>query len=535
MKKRGQKPNSQTYTTVLRGFASSNNPANVERALAVFDSLWNKAEKAPDIIHSNAVLTVCSRNNDLDALWEVAGRLPEYGYGSPDNRTFTIILNAIRMTTLGEIEELDGGSRNAEASEKRAATVREGKRMWLDILYQYKRGRFNIDQPLVSAMGRLLMFGGRQSDYNDVFLLLNQTMGIPLLHMPLHPPGNLTQEDNTPARNGSNELQKDPINEFLQPDTGAQSAPALTEEEEFRDLFKRVSSPSSLNDESRNEEIFNKAGKPKPTNDELTLIMEVCMSRPQSTSIAKEYWRCLTSPPYSISPDRVSIRAYLDLLCRSRSSAETLRFLREQTGNPAIDENIFAIAMVTCQRDIKNHHVFDTATELLQVLKHGSKRTPRRAIDAYVSIVRYATRSDVLEKVVSGSLRNHSRRKESIAELHKDILMKAATCLLSYSRSLANLTTTVPTTSWRQKDYAKPDENHLREIASTLSDVKSLYDRLLAPDLRPFLSEDEEGLCKNEAKYLGAFQHPAPRADHERLQDALKEAKTKTTTAASKS
>src|SRR5436190_852992 len=183
MKKRGRKPNSQTYTILFRGLAhNSSSVKAVRTALSIYESLClPSSDIKPSIIHSNAVLGVCARHNDMDALWEVAGKLPESGYGAPDNRTYTIILNALKITTEREIASLDPKRQPDAVLEKKGAIVREGKRIWADIVSQWRKGQLMVDQPLISAMGRLLMFGGREHDCHDVLALLNQTMGIPIL------------------------------------------------------------------------------------------------------------------------------------------------------------------------------------------------------------------------------------------------------------------------------------------------------------------------------------------------------------------
>jgi len=64
--------------------------------LAVYNSMFApNSAVTPNIIHTNAIINVCARGKDMDALWSVAGRLPERGPGAPDKWTFTTILNAL--------------------------------------------------------------------------------------------------------------------------------------------------------------------------------------------------------------------------------------------------------------------------------------------------------------------------------------------------------------------------------------------------------------------------------------------------------
>src|SRR5438034_2108631 len=120
MKKRGHKPDAHTYTIMLRGFvANIRKPQAVQNALNVYNSMFApNSAVAPNIIHTNAVINVCARGKDMDALWSVAGRLPENGPGAPDKWTFTTILNALASNAQAKASGLHRGHEPEEHDEQ---------------------------------------------------------------------------------------------------------------------------------------------------------------------------------------------------------------------------------------------------------------------------------------------------------------------------------------------------------------------------------------------------------------------------------
>ncbi|KAI4121234.1 MAG: hypothetical protein LQ338_006474, partial [Usnochroma carphineum] len=114
----------------------------------------------------------------MDALWGVAAKLPTRGLGASNNLTFTIILNAIRTVTWQKDKDLpDEGWE--EESLRRQRAVMQGRRMWEEIIPRWRAGDIWIDEELVCAMGRLLLLGSTQRDFDDVLSLAQQVMAIP--------------------------------------------------------------------------------------------------------------------------------------------------------------------------------------------------------------------------------------------------------------------------------------------------------------------------------------------------------------------
>jgi pentatricopeptide repeat protein len=96
MKKRGQLPDARTYTIIFRGCAVSLHPAlAVAEAMRIYNTMLNTDRIKPNTIHLNAVLDVCARAGDIDAMFAIANSANE-GLRLPNNQTFTIILNALR-------------------------------------------------------------------------------------------------------------------------------------------------------------------------------------------------------------------------------------------------------------------------------------------------------------------------------------------------------------------------------------------------------------------------------------------------------
>src|SRR2546423_11074543 len=164
MKKRGHKPDAHTYTIMLRGFAANaRKPQAAQNALAVYNSMFApNSAVTPNIIHTNAVINVCARCKDMDALWSIAGRLPERGTGAPDKWTFTTILNALAGNAQMRASQVQQGRRDKDDGEVDEQVrnafdeaVADGRKLWGDVVERWRRGDLMVDQPLVCAMGRL--------------------------------------------------------------------------------------------------------------------------------------------------------------------------------------------------------------------------------------------------------------------------------------------------------------------------------------------------------------------------------------------
>ncbi len=178
MKKRGQKPDAHTYTILFRGMAKfSHYPHTLTKALSLYHSM--DAENAPvqaNVIHTNAVLKVCARAKDMDALLGVVAKLRRKGLRAPNNLTFTTILNAIRYQAFKPAAIIEA----AQVRTLRQNAITEARKWWVEIIDLWRQGDLWIDEELTCSMGRILLMGDPQ-DVDCVFSLIEQTMNIPRL------------------------------------------------------------------------------------------------------------------------------------------------------------------------------------------------------------------------------------------------------------------------------------------------------------------------------------------------------------------
>jgi hypothetical protein len=188
MKKRAQFPDSYTYTIILRGLSINAHLSGVlSKALSVYHSLSAPNSRVePSIIHTNAALRVCARALDMDALWGIAGKIPESGPQAANATTYLTIINAVRQNLLLDPPK---GETAEETAERRERGIVEGRRLWEGIVARWRNADLKIDEELVCGMGRLLLIGSRPRDWDDVLSLLEQTMDIPRLVPRLGTPG----------------------------------------------------------------------------------------------------------------------------------------------------------------------------------------------------------------------------------------------------------------------------------------------------------------------------------------------------------
>ena len=365
MKKRGQIPDSYTYVLLFRGLASyAHYPQALEKALSIYHSMSSaKSPVRPSVIHTNAVLKVCARANDMDALWGIAAKLPEFGIGAPNNLTWTTILNALQRSALVDTESLEEPE---EKSRRIGKAVLEGRRMWDDIIGRWRKGNMWIDEELVCAMGRLLLIGDKQEDWDDVLSLVEQTMAIPRLKPRLEKSYRETAstsqtrepEGDHPKLGGQDfehggEFQMIPVD---QPDSSGNKVPSFT--------------------------------YTVPGRNTLSLILEACMKM-RTKKLAIHYWALLTDgTKFQIQPDLDNFHAHMRVLRFSRSSEETLELMRN--GMPAAKvkptRTSFWIAMSTCMRDKNNPNVVDSASKILDLMQNELQDPDIRTIRLYLEL-----------------------------------------------------------------------------------------------------------------------------------------------------
>ncbi|KAI9791025.1 MAG: hypothetical protein M1833_001715 [Piccolia ochrophora] len=352
MKKRGQTPDSHTFTILLRGLAQNTQyPAVLTKALSIYHSMRAPtAPIKPSIIHTNAALKVCARARDMDAMWSIAADLPEHGKGAPDAWTWTTILNALRLDALASKRTSSASSGNSDCNVVYKA-INHGRRMWVDIVGKWKDGKIQMDENLVCAMGRILLMSDRPREWDEVLSLVEQTMEIARLVPRL--------ADETPDQSADADLASSE-----EPDvTGIAVRP--------EDFGGKLIKPKLPPKQQGNHPRARATNIARPSTNTISLVISACTEL-QNKSAATAYWQLLTdSTSYGIEPDLDNYAVYLRLLRIMRSSGEATELVCNDMA-PKADMTkavkLFKIALSACARDSNNPNSFGHATRLVDEL-----------------------------------------------------------------------------------------------------------------------------------------------------------------------
>lgn len=400
MKKRGRKPNAATYTVMLKGLAnapphSGLNP--VKTALSIYYSISARNDKVFNVYHTNAMLHVCSVHGDMQAMWKVAGDMPEEGEHSPRATAYTVILNSIRTNCARDIADMAADDA-ARISERRDKALIEGKRVWADIVYRWKSGQLELDGGLVDAMAYLLLEGATDMDCYNALALINQTTGVPIFAqkplvrkrakpIPTEKGRKHTQArkdvDDVPFVDGSGKILNDPDAEPEQPqETEKVEEEEEEEEENFDDIFDPVSTTEG--DKRKGPPLVEFGNK------ELSTVMEVCMTMEQGVRPAKMYWHFLTQEDngYKFELDDGACHQYLRVLRIGRSSRSALDVLRDQMIPKSLAKRkTFHIAVSCARRDRRNINVFMIANEILDLMNDHLLLPNTSALEGYLNLI----------------------------------------------------------------------------------------------------------------------------------------------------
>ena len=338
---------------MLRGYRHNvRKPNAVQQAISVYDSISAaNSSVTASTIHINALLSVCARAGDIDALWKVAGRLPERGPGAPDHITFTTILQGLN----NEVQKraIEQGAREGPGFDPQPLfnqVIEDARKLWLDITARWRRGLLHVDEALVCSMGRLLMLSDNRQSQRDVLNLVHQTMNIAKMSE--------TPEGETAF--GTRESEE--------PEDDAQRPSAIGVPAKVINL----ADPTSKQVGTVNTSVYATPGA-----NTLSMLVETATAL-RELKLGKYYWELLTSAEgqYIIVPDYQNIQAYLRLLRVSRASRAILDVLREsrseEVKNQLMVRGTFVIAMSTCLRDKKNPNVFETASRIMDLMQESS-------------------------------------------------------------------------------------------------------------------------------------------------------------------
>jgi hypothetical protein len=416
MKKRAQPPDAYTYTILLRGLADHTKyPQSLPRALAIYNSMYaENSPVRPSIIHTNAILNVCAYAHDLDAIFEIAAKLPSKGKGAPNLWTFTTIINAITNAARQESEQLrDYNPDNPEKSmEPVRRSVIQGRRMWVDIIGRWRNGEMQVDETIVCAMGRLLLMGKTEEDSDDVLSLVEQTMGIQRKIPRLGDPARKTHI--TQPRALGPTLEASTLEELSEPERVVDTDPTAGDdsavEPEGQDRSTSTSTSLQPFPDSSDRSGFSLDYpngfdpiplKPKnspralarPSNATLSLLVTACTLM-HAPAAAQAYWGLLTSPPYNMTPDSENLHSYLRLLRLARASRLAATLVKDMAtprkggglGIPVLPKT-FRLAMSTCVRDGKNPNAVGHAEKILRLMNERLEEPDLKAMQMYVGVL----------------------------------------------------------------------------------------------------------------------------------------------------
>jgi hypothetical protein len=463
MKKRAQFPDSHTYTILLRGLSiNAQTSGTLEKALVIYHSLFAPNSRTePSIIHTNAVLRVCARALNLDAMWGIAAKIPETGPASANAITYITILNAIRQDAIlgrpsGETED--------EAAARRERSVVEGRRTWEIIINKWRNANLVIDEELVCAMGRLLLVGARPRDWDDVLSLVEQTMDIPRLVPRVDTPER--HQAGVPRLRGPNVLKQFRFDDdHLTPDQSPMRG------DEFLPVSPKNTGGSAA----------NRLAYVLPGNNTLSLVQEACQ-KVVASKAAQGYWDTLTDPgTYKVMPDLENLHHYLRNLRLFRASTTAVKVVEDEIIGRGFEPRpaTFRIAMSTCVRDKNNHNSLNNAGRLLQAMLKKLPDIDARAVSMYATLaIKFplANTQDIVKALTILKPVISSLRLQLSVGGERKTQRGVGTAMLSREARL--------------------------ETYNALCQVYGVYDRLLLSNMIP---EEQTAPFKKERAILSAF------------------------------
>jgi hypothetical protein len=466
MKKRGQTPDAHTYTILFRGLADcAHYPQALSKALSIYHSMdAENAPVKPNVIHTNALLKVCARAKDMDAMLGVVAKLERKGLRAPSNLTFTTILNAIRKQAVEPGALLD----EAQVRAIRRKAIMDARKLWVEIIARWHQGDIWIDEELTCSMGRILLIGEKQ-DVMDVFSLIEQTMNIP----------RMVSHDLTEDRNQ--------LRSPLQVESVGRGERAIVLSDSTNpvvayDEFQVVSPPKPL--------LGRDSAYAKPGRNSLSLVLEALMEVRMKRPLA-EYWNVFTNV-HIVEPDSPNYHSYLRNLRALRASSETVKILL-QMPKSMLEKKTFRIAMAACVRDMNNQTCFSNAGKILDLMQQSLSVLDLPTLHKYMDIAIHASLYTG-EASASGDGRNslYARGRQILRALNR-----LGPCVINVRSALAYNQPPPP----KIKEGSQADTD--REAAFALvREMISAYDKLINHGL---VGQDMHPALKRERSKLAAF------------------------------
>ncbi|KAL8754879.1 MAG: hypothetical protein Q9184_004977, partial [Pyrenodesmia sp. 2 TL-2023] len=399
MKKRAQQPDAQTYTIVLRGLSwHTHLRESLPRALKIYHSMFaENCPIKPNIIHTNTVLKVCALAKDMDALWGVAAKLPTKGIGASNNLTFTIILNALRSISFDYDADVPD-EQEVERDMRRQRAVMEGRRIWEEIIPRWRAGDIWIDEELTCAMGRLLLLGSTELDYDDVLSLAEQTMAVPRQMPRLRNPEELPGPNDPPAITPVNAeteestTQQTRLLEWSPSEDGEQTS-APQETDAISPLSAPAMTPALANVFQPEKSTPSNVPLARPGRNTLSLLLKACIAL-RAVPSAQRYWGLLTSPtgPYNIIPDSENYHQYLRLLRVQRASALAADLITDMHSGELKSQRIlqaktFRIALSCCVRNKNSPSCIAQAQRIVEIMYRTLEYPDTTTLEMFTLII----------------------------------------------------------------------------------------------------------------------------------------------------
>lgn len=354
------------------------------KVLPIYYSMSSeKSPIKPTVIHVNALLKLCARALNTDALLAILAAMPSKGAGSPNNLTYTTAFNALRYFATGDMRDTLTPMMKRRNSEK---AMLEARQMWVDITKRWSLGEIWVDEELVSAFGRLLLIGGRK-DIDDILSLIEQTMDIPRQVPRL---GTEARRKLDPLAAKLESLED--ARREASSDSPALEQPSGDQQTETAavDLFRPVQPPANP---GQRRGIFAKPGQ-----NTLSLMLEALLEM-KLKEAAQKYWQIFTAQ-YNVQPDRENFHAYLRILRVARASNEAVKILLQNMPVQDLKHTTFRIAMAACRRDKLNRNAFANGGRLLDLMQSSLREPDIPFLEDYLEL---AITAPAYSKQVSSS------------------------------------------------------------------------------------------------------------------------------------
>lgn len=383
MKKRAQLPNAQTYTIIFTGCAESQHPKlAVNEAFKIYNAMLASTRLKPNQIHLNAMLELCARAQDIETLFVILRSAN--GLRSPNNLTYTIILNALRYQRSNQITPNED-EKEQEASIKAsiATTISRSKLVWDEVITRWKKGEIVMDEELMCAMGRVLLLGG-PAETDSVLSVVGEVLGIENLRDGepgfVNPDAQKAARSQTPAKTTGSPQPKRIENpeQFEESDKGDDFVSLQPKD------ISHAPPPPSPNSKTPTGPM---AMATMAGNKTLSLVM-CALAEAKRTKLAARYWDYLIHT-HNIIPDRRNYRDYIDCLSTGAASGKAARVLVSMP-NTIADGNLYRRGLLLCQWDSFNAKAFENATLIHNAMAKRLRVPDTRCMKLYLQV---ATRS----------------------------------------------------------------------------------------------------------------------------------------------